>query len=101
MRPELPQPNGSAQGKTKQVKKVTARLLNTNNLKFGPDFSTMARVNFRRTTDPIDQPVPLLDGDKTFDFNSPAADSDAYVCLEQDLPYPFCVVGVWPTVEVV
>lgn len=101
MRPELPQPNGSAQGKTKQVKKVTARLLNTNNLKFGPDFSIMARVNFRRTTDPIDQPVPLLDGDKTFDFNSPAADSDAYVCLEQDLPYPFCVVGVWPTVEVV
>lgn len=100
MRPELPQPNGSAQGKTKQVKKVTARLLNTNNLKFGPDFSTMARVNFRRTTDPIDQPVPLLDGDKTFDFNAPSADTDAYVCLEQELPYPFCVVGVWPTVEV-
>lgn len=100
MRPELPQANGSSQGKTKQVKKVTARLLNTNNLKFGPDFSTMARVDFRKTTDPIDQPVPLLDGDKTFDFNAPAADSDAYVCLEQDLPYPFCIVGVWPTVEV-
>lgn len=100
MRPELPQANGSAQGKTKQVKKATVRLLNTNNLKFGPDFSTMARVNFRLTTDPIDQPVPLLDGDKTFDFNSPSADSDAYVCLEQELPYPFCVVGVWPTVEV-
>lgn len=100
MRPELAQPNGSAQGKVKQVKKVTARLLNTNNLKFGPDFATMSRVNFRRTTDPIDQPVPLLDGDKTFDFNAPSADTDAYVCLEQELPYPFCVVGVWPTVEV-
>lgn len=100
MRPELPQPNGSAQGKTKQVKKVTARLLNSNNLAFGPAFSSMTRINFRTTTDPIDQPVPLFDGDKTFDFNAPPADTDAYVCLEQDLPYPFCVVGVWPTVEV-
>lgn len=100
MRPELPQPNGTSQGKSKAVKKVTARLLNTNNLKFGPDFTTMARVDFRKTTDPIDQPVPLLDGDKTFDFNAPPADSDGYICLEQDLPYPFCVVGVFPHVEV-
>ena len=100
MRPELPQPNGSSQGKAKQVKKVTARLLNTNNLKFGPDFNTMARVDFRKTTDAIDQPVPLMDGDKTFDFNAPPADSDGIICLEQDLPYPFCIVGVFPHVEV-
>jgi hypothetical protein len=100
LRPELPQPNGSSQGKVKQVKKITARLLNTNNLKYGPDFNTMARVDFRKTTDAIDAPVPLLDGDKTFDFNAPPADTDAYVCLEQDLPYPFCIVGIWPTIEV-
>ena len=101
MRPELPTANGTSQGKTKQVKRVTTRLLNTNNLRFGPNFNTLTRINFRKTTDPIGQPVPLFDGDKTFDFTAPPADSDAYVCLEQDLPYPFCVVGVWPSVEVI
>lgn len=101
MRPELPTQNGTSQGKTKQVKRVTTRLLNTNNFRFGPNFATMTRVNFRKTTDLIGQPVPLFDGDKTFDFTAPPADSDAYVCLEQDLPYPFCVVGVWPSVEVI
>lgn len=97
---EAQQPDGTAQGRDKLVKKVNARLFQTNNLKFGPSFSEMGRVNFRKTTDPIDQPVPLMDGDKRFDFNAPPGDSDAYICLENDYPYPFCIVGLYPVVEV-
>lgn len=97
---EAQQPDGTAQGRDKLVKKVNARLFQTNNLKFGPSFSNMGRVNFRRTTDPIDRPVPLMDGDKRFDFNAPPGDSDAYICLENDYPYPFCIVGLYPAVEV-
>jgi hypothetical protein len=99
-RPEAQQPDGTAQGKDKQVKKVAVRLLNTNNLKFGPSFTNMARVEFRRNTDPIDQAVPLMDGDKRFDFNALPGDGDGYICLEQDYPYPFCVVGAFATLEV-
>jgi hypothetical protein len=99
-RPEAQQPDGTAQGKDKQVKKVAVRLLNTNNLKFGPSFSNMSRVEFRKNTDPIDQAVPLLDGDKRFDFNALPGDGDGYICLEQDYPYPFCVVGAFATLEV-
>lgn len=97
---EAQQPDGTAQGRDKLVKKVSARLFQTNNLKFGPNFTTMGRVNFRTTTHPIDQPVPLMDGDKRFDFNAPPGDSDAYICLENDYPYPFCIVGLYPAVEV-
>lgn len=99
-RPEPQQPDGTAQGRDKLVKKVTARLFQSNNLKFGPSFSNMGRVNFRTTTDPIDQPVPLMDGDKRFDFNAPPGNTDGYICLENDYPYPFCVVGVFPMIEV-
>ena len=99
-RPEAQQPDGSAQGKDKQIKKVAVRLLNTNNLKFGPSFTNMARVEFRRNTDPIDQAVPLMDGDKRFDFNALPGDGDGYICLEQDYPYPFCIVGAFATLEV-
>jgi len=99
-RPEAQQPDGSAQGKDKQVKKVAVRLLNTNNLKFGPSFDNMARVEFRKNTDPIDQAVPLMDGDKRFDFNALPGDGDGYICLEQDYPYPFCIVGAFATLEV-
>jgi hypothetical protein len=44
--------------------------------------------------------VPLLDGDKRFDFNALPGDGDGYICLEQDYPYPFCVVGAFATLEV-
>lgn len=99
-RPEPQQPDGTAQGRDKLVKKVTARLFQSNNLKFGPSFSDMGRVNFRTTNDPINLPVPLMDGDKRFDFNAPPGNTDGYICLENDYPYPFCVVGVFPMIEV-
>jgi hypothetical protein len=99
-RPESPQPDGTSQGKKKAIRKVACRVIDTNNLKFGADFTTMTRINFRKTTDPIDAAVPLFTGDKIFDFAPPPADTDGTICLENDYPYPFCVAGVFPTVEV-
>lgn len=99
-RPEAQQPDGTSQGKQKSIRKMAVRVLDTNNFKFGPSFSTMIRKDFRATTDPIGAAVPLYTGDKICDFNPAPADRDGYICLENDYPYPFCVAGVFPTVEV-
>lgn len=95
MRIEAGAQNGTAQGKTKRLSKVTFRFHKTASGQFGPSFSNLDEFTFRTASDPMDAPVPLFSGDKTQSWPG-GYDSDGYVCFYDDLPLPVTLEGVFP-----
>jgi hypothetical protein len=56
--------DGTAQGKTKRIHRVVVRLLDTLGGEMGPTDTITDEILFRKTGDPMNQPVPLFTGDK-------------------------------------
>ena len=98
MRLEAGARDGTAQGKTKRISKVTFRFQDTSSGEFGPDFVTMDEFDFRVATDRMDMPVPSFTGDKLQAF--PAGYGvDAYICFRNLKPLPCTVVGIFPILQ--
>lgn len=86
---------GTAQGKRKRIHKVALRVHNTLGLLAGPDENSLDRIEFRRGSDPMDQPPAIFSGDKELSFPG-GFNSDARVFLRQDQPLPLTVLAVMP-----
>jgi hypothetical protein len=83
---------GSAQGRSKRVHRVTARLWNSFGGRFGPDFSV---------TEPVAYPAAagaapaLFTGDRVIEFPGDH-DGRAGVAFECDQDFPFTLVALMP-----
>jgi hypothetical protein len=87
--------DGTAQGKTKRIHRVTARLYKTLGLKHGPSFSTLDTLPFRTSSDAMGNPPDLFTGDKSFNWNG-GYELEGQMCFRQDQPLPFTLLGLFP-----
>jgi hypothetical protein len=86
---------GHAQARMKRVHRLTARLWNSLGVRFGPDFATLERVEFRTASTPMDAAPPLFTGDKAVEFPG-GFDGAATVAFECDQDFPFALVALMP-----
>jgi hypothetical protein len=94
MRMEAGSADGTAQGKTKRMHKMTFRFLNTGGGKGGPDDDHMEWIMFGQGA-PMDQPVPLFTGDRLMDWPK-GYETDAYVQYINDQPMAVTLEGIYP-----
>lgn len=89
--------DGTAQGKTKRVSKVTYRLLDTLGGKGGTTEASLERMQFRVASDPMGSPPAVFTGD--IDLLIPSGyEKDARIVYINDQPLPATVVAVMPNV---
>ena len=88
---------GTSQGKTKRISKVTLRLFETVGVKVGPSLDNLEAIPFRTTSSPLGQPVKtLIAGDKEIEFNDDF-NSDGFITIQQDQPLPCSILAIYPT----
>lgn len=84
---------GSAQGATKRIHKAVIRFYNSIKARIGRDSTHLETPVFRSPTLSEELPTPLFTGDKTVTFPGDY-DSDAWVYITSDQPFPLTVAGV-------
>lgn len=87
--------DGTSQGKTKRIHRVTLRLYKTLGLKYGPNADNLDILSFRTAADDLGGPPALFTGDKTFNWNG-FYETEGIVYFRQDQPLPFTLLGVFP-----
>lgn len=85
--------DGTAQTKTKRIRKVGLRFDRTVGAKFGPDEDNLDIIPFRQSSDPMDEPLQPFSGDKLQPFPN-GNDTDARIMVKQDQPLPMTVLSV-------
>ena len=85
--------DGVSQGKIKHIHGVTVRFIDTVGAEVGPDESNLDRIPFRDSSMPMDEAVPMFDGDKEITFPS-GYDNDARVFVRQTQPLPMTILAV-------
>jgi hypothetical protein len=100
MRLEAGAQDGTAQGKTKRIHKVTFRVQDTAGLLVGASATgALQEIEFRTPADPMDAPPPLFTGDKLVSWPS-GYETDARVFVTNDKPTPLTLVAVFPQIVV-
>jgi hypothetical protein len=89
---------GTSQGKTRRIYEVTFRFYKTSGGEAG-ERGTTDVIKFRKSSDPMNQPVPLFTGDKLFPYPK-GYSKDANIYLKQEQPLPMSVLAVMPKMEV-
>jgi hypothetical protein len=91
--------DGVAQGKTMRVNNIVMRLHETGpGLWYGPNSSTMDEYHVRRTTNNMDEPVPLFTGDTALLPWPGEYQQSPQITIEHRLPLPCTLVAVMPQV---
>ena len=91
---EAGQREGTAQGKTKKISKVTVRLQDTMSCKMGTCEDDLEEVKNRSDSDPADVPVPLFTGDKNINAFPGGYNTDGSILIVNDAPLPMTVVAI-------
>lgn len=87
---------GTAQGKLQRAHRVIFRLHDSLGLSVGRDFDHLTELTFRKSSDPMNQPVPLFTGDKD-DFTWESGYStEAYICWRWSSPLPGTILAIMP-----
>lgn len=87
--------DGTAQGKTKRIHRVTVRLYKSLGFQFGPSASTLDVLPFRLPSDLMGVPPALFTGDKGFIWNG-GYETEGRLYFRQEQPLPFTLLGVFP-----
>jgi hypothetical protein len=91
--------DGVAQGKTMRVNNIVMRLHETGpGLWYGPTSSTMDEYHVRRTTNHMNEPVPLFTGDTALLPWPGEYQQSPQITIEHRLPLPCTLVAVMPQV---
>lgn len=98
MRLEAGSANGTAQGKTKRIHRIVARLADTWAMKFGASDADLTPIVLRTASDAMDRPVPAFSGDKVLPFPG-GYDSDGTIWFVNDQPTPSTIVALYPQVH--
>ncbi len=91
--------DGTAQGKTKRITNVVVRLDQTGGgLRYGPTAvdADMDEFHIRDSYDPMDEAVPLFDGDTPVLPWPEGYEQDARVTIRHTLPLPCTVTAIMP-----
>ena len=98
MRVEAGGTEGTSQGKTKRIRDLTIRVLNSVGAKVGPTESNLELIPFRDSSMAMDSPVPLFSGDKDIEFPS-GYDSDGFIVVKQDQALPLTILSIFPRLQ--
>jgi hypothetical protein len=98
MRLEAGSNEGTSQGKTKRITKVSLRLLDSLGGRVGPNWDTMDRLQLRKPSTLMDAPPPLYSGDYLISWAG-GYETDGYLCIEQDQPFPMTVAALVPILQ--
>ena len=94
MRIEAGAADGTAQGKTKRMHKVTFRFLRTAGAKVGPNASNLQTLEFRTPANAMDAPPPLFSGDKLVAWPG-GYEIDNRIEVTHDQPTPVNLVAIY------
>ena len=98
MRAEAGGTEGTAQGKTKRIRDLTIRVLNSVGAKVGPSSDNLELIPFRDSSMSMDTAVPLFSGDKDIEFPS-GYDSDGFIVVKQDQALPLTILSIFPRLQ--
>ena len=98
MRAEAGGTEGTAQGKTKRIRDLTIRVLNSVGAKVGPSSDSLELIPFRDSSMSMDTAVPLFSGDKDIEFPS-GYDSDGFIVVKQDQALPLTILSIFPRLQ--
>lgn len=87
---------GTSMGKRKKVFKTSINFYKTSYCKIGTPGGKMDIVPFRSSADEMNQRIPLFTGSIEQTFSAGFA-KDLQITLVSDLPVPFSVIGLGPT----
>lgn len=87
--------DGTSQGKTKRIHRVSIRLHKTLGLKFGPNADSLDAMTFRTSSDHTNSPPALFTGDKSINWNG-YYETEGSMYFRQDQPLPFTLLGLFP-----
>lgn len=87
--------DGTSQGKTKRIHRVTVRLYKTLGLQFGANESNLDVLPFRTSADAMGNPPELFTGDKSVNWND-GYDTEGVMYFRQSQPLPFTLLGIFP-----
>jgi len=89
--------DGVAQGKTQRISNLVIRLFETGpGLWYGPDTDQMDRVYARKSTDLMDNPIPLFTGDTALLPWPGEYEAPAQITIQHRLPTPCTLVALMP-----
>jgi hypothetical protein len=91
-------PAGTSQGKTRRIYETTFRFYKTSGGEAG-ERGTTDVIKFRKSSDAMNQPVPLFTGDKLFPYPK-GYSKDANIYIKQEQPLPMSILAVMPKMEV-
>lgn len=98
MRVEGGSGNGTSQGKTKRIQRVTLRLHESLGGLAGPEGGEQP-LHYRTPSDAMDAPPPTLTGDYDLAYDE-GYGTDARVRVKCDQPLPFTLVALYPRLSV-
>lgn len=91
--------NGVAQGKTMRISDIVMRLHRTGpGLFYGPSVNTMDEYHVRRSSDNMDEPVPLYTGDTSILPWPGEHEIGPQMVIQHRLPLPCTLVALMPQV---
>ena len=97
MRLEAGSSDGTSQGKTKRMHKVTFRLLRSAGAQVGPVATNLQTLEFRTPADAMDAPPPLFTGDKLVAWPG-GYETDNRIYVAHDQPTPLTLVAIYPQI---
>jgi len=89
---------GTPLGKTKQIFGVTFVVLNSHTISFGPNASTLRKVDFRELDDLMDTAVPYYTGEYFAEWDDDWK-TDPRVVIQSDDPAPFTLLAMAPEID--
>lgn len=89
---------GTSQGKTKRIRGVTARFLETSGAQIGPDTSNLKPIVFAEAGASATTAIPLYTGDKYIEFSG-NYETDGFIVVKQDDPLPMTVLALMPLLQ--
>ena len=89
---------GTSQGKTKRIRGVTARFLETSGAQIGPDTSNLKPIAFAEPGASVTTAIPLYTGDKYIEFSG-NYETDGFIVVKQDDPLPMTVLALMPLLQ--
>jgi ubiquitin-activating enzyme E1-like protein len=99
MRIEAGAENGTAQGKTKRIHRVTLRLFESLGGRVGARSENgekvLDQILYRKSSMPMNQPPALFTGDKSVSFPQ-GYSTDARIIVQADQPLPMTLVAIMP-----
>ncbi len=93
--PEVPNYNGTAQGKVKRIANMVLRIKDTTNFSHGIDADNLRFEDFAKSSDAAGAPPPHRTEDYRLSFDN-GLDTRAAFSIKQTQPYPLAILAIMP-----